>query len=197
MCRGRGRLGSNVAPRGTGTDGQAAASNPGTARAWLAGCPAGKGRSRRTPAHAFRATGATGAGPAAPVGQRGPTRGRIFHQAGAPFVLDYSRGSGRRRHGCGLVGCANRRGVGLPRKPLPRKKLPADFAVAGAGAHRAMHQGARRVVSQDAVPPAARVSAAGILLDRGWGRAPQPHIGEDDKEVRIIIRDVIAERREG
>ena len=60
-----------------------------------------------------------------------------------------------------------------------------------------MHQGLAGLVSQDAVPPAARVSAAGILLDRGWGRAPQPHIGEDDKEVRIIIRDVIAERREG
>jgi hypothetical protein len=30
------------------------------------------------------------------------------------------------------------------------------------------------IVSQEAVAPAARVSDAGILLDRGWGRAPQP-----------------------
>jgi hypothetical protein len=35
------------------------------------------------------------------------------------------------------------------------------------------------IVSQEAVPPAARVSAAGILLDRGWDRALQPHAGED------------------
>jgi hypothetical protein len=38
------------------------------------------------------------------------------------------------------------------------------------------------------------VSAAGILLDRGWGRAPQPHTGEDDKDVRIMIRNM-TERR--
>ena len=50
-------------------------------------------------------------------------------------------------------------------------------------------------VSQEAVPPAARVSAAGILLDRGWGRAPQPHTGEDDKDIQITIRNVIEEKR--
>ena len=51
------------------------------------------------------------------------------------------------------------------------------------------------LVSQDAVPPAARVSAAGILLDRGWGRAPQPHTGEDDKEIRVTIRNLIEESK--
>jgi len=29
------------------------------------------------------------------------------------------------------------------------------------------------------------VAAAGILLDRGWGRAPQPHTGEDGDGRRI------------
>jgi hypothetical protein len=49
---------------------------------------------------------------------------------------------------------------------------------------------------QPEFPPSARLQAIAILLDRGWGRAPQPHTGEDDKEVRIVIRDVIAERRQ-
>jgi hypothetical protein len=47
------------------------------------------------------------------------------------------------------------------------------------------------IVSQEAVPPAARVSAAGILLDRGWGRALQPHAGEDGGDVRITIRQIV------
>ena len=46
------------------------------------------------------------------------------------------------------------------------------------------------MLSQEAVPAAARVSAAGILLDRGWGKAPQPHTGEDDKDIRITIRQI-------
>jgi hypothetical protein len=44
------------------------------------------------------------------------------------------------------------------------------------------------IVSQEASPAAARVSAAGILLDRGWGKAPQPHSGEGSGEIRIIVR---------
>ena len=47
------------------------------------------------------------------------------------------------------------------------------------------------IVTQEAVPPAARVSAAGILLDRGWGRAPQPHAGEDGKDIRVTIRKMV------
>ena len=42
-----------------------------------------------------------------------------------------------------------------------------------------MHQGTRGLVAQESAPLAARVSTAGILLDRGWGRASQPHAGED------------------
>ena len=46
------------------------------------------------------------------------------------------------------------------------------------------------IVSQEAVPPAARVSAAGILLDRGWGKPAQPHTGEDDNDIRVTIRNI-------
>jgi hypothetical protein len=36
------------------------------------------------------------------------------------------------------------------------------------------------VCGSKAAPAAARVSAASALLGRGWGKAPQPHTGEDD-----------------
>ena len=47
------------------------------------------------------------------------------------------------------------------------------------------------IVSQEAVPPAARVSAAGILLDRGWGKAPVQLTGEDGGDIRVVIRQII------
>ncbi|PSO17722.1 hypothetical protein C7G41_35940 [Bradyrhizobium sp. MOS002] len=46
------------------------------------------------------------------------------------------------------------------------------------------------IVSQEAVPAAARVAAAGILLDRGWGKAIQPHTDEAGGPLRIIIRRI-------
>ena len=45
------------------------------------------------------------------------------------------------------------------------------------------------IVSQEAMPPAARVSAAGILLDRGWGRAPQDVAVDGD--IKITIRRML------
>ena len=45
-------------------------------------------------------------------------------------------------------------------------------------------------------PPAARVQAANILLDRGWGRPPQAHTGEDGGEIRVVIRQIIERRDE-
>jgi hypothetical protein len=35
------------------------------------------------------------------------------------------------------------------------------------------------------------VSAASALLDRGWGKAPQPHSGEDGGDIRITIRQIL------
>jgi hypothetical protein len=35
------------------------------------------------------------------------------------------------------------------------------------------------------------LSAASILLDRGWGKPTQPHTGEDDKDIRITIRQIV------
>jgi len=50
------------------------------------------------------------------------------------------------------------------------------------------------IVTQPKAPANARVAAAGILLDRGWGRAPQPHASEDDKDIRITVRQIVEPR---
>ena len=45
------------------------------------------------------------------------------------------------------------------------------------------------IMRQKGAPPAARVAAAGLLLDRGWGKAPQDL--SVDGEIRITIRKMI------
>jgi hypothetical protein len=47
------------------------------------------------------------------------------------------------------------------------------------------------IASAENAPPAARVSAASALLDRGWDKPTQPHTGEDDKDIRITIRQIV------
>ena len=52
------------------------------------------------------------------------------------------------------------------------------------------------VCGSKAAPAAARVSAASALLDRGWGRAAQPHAGADGEgAIEIILRNVMDEKR--
>jgi hypothetical protein len=51
------------------------------------------------------------------------------------------------------------------------------------------------LVSQKAVPPAARVSAAGILLDRGWGKAPPPATDEADGPIIVQIVQKVREAK--
>jgi hypothetical protein len=46
------------------------------------------------------------------------------------------------------------------------------------------------ICGSKAAPAAARVSAASALLDRGWGRAPQVHSGEDGGSIQVIIRQI-------
>ena len=85
--------------------------------------------------------------------------------------------------------CANRRGVGSPRKYLPRKTIPADLRSLARGHTELCIKVLAGIVSQEAVPPAARVSAAGILLDRGWGKAQQD--GNVQGEVRVVLRKML------
>ena len=54
---------------------------------------------------------------------------------------------------------------------MPRKKIPADLRSLARGHTELCIKVLAGIVSQEAVPASARVSAAGILLDRGWGKA--------------------------
>jgi len=56
-----------------------------------------------------------------------------------------------------------------------------------------MHQGACRYRRPRGRATGTRAPAAGILLDRGWGRAPQAHTGEDSGDIRVIIRQIVEE----
>ena len=40
-------------------------------------------------------------------------------------------------------------------------------------------------------PASARAFAASSLLDRGWGKAPQQHVGADGGDIHVIIRQII------
>ena len=48
------------------------------------------------------------------------------------------------------------------------------------------------IASAEDAPPAARVAAVTALFDRGWGKAVQPHVGDDGKgSIRVIIRKIV------
>lgn len=47
-------------------------------------------------------------------------------------------------------------------------------------------------VTSDIVEPDIRIRAIGMLLDRGWGKSPQPVTGKDGTEpIDVIIRTII------
>ena len=52
------------------------------------------------------------------------------------------------------------------------------------------------ICGSKAAPAAARVAAANALLDRGWGKAPQGHSGEDGNDIEIVIRRLAASDEE-
>ena len=43
---------------------------------------------------------------------------------------------------------------------------------------------------QNSTSDSARVQAVSLLLDRGWGKAVQPHTGEDGNDIRVTIRQI-------
>jgi hypothetical protein len=89
---------------------------------------------------------------------------------------------------------ANRRGY-PPRNPLPAKRIPAQIrSLCRSYTGEAVRSLAAIMRNADA-PPRARIQAADILLDRGWGKpAPTPP-GEDDKDIHFTIRHLAEERR--
>lgn len=50
------------------------------------------------------------------------------------------------------------------------------------------------IMNQDEAPPAARVSAASAILDRGWGKPTQPIAGDDESppiQIESIVRKIV------
>jgi hypothetical protein len=45
------------------------------------------------------------------------------------------------------------------------------------------------------VPPMVRVTAVGMLLERGWGKAPQAVTGPDGEALEVTIRHIIEDHR--
>jgi hypothetical protein len=80
-------------------------------------------------------------------------------------------------------------GVGASLKPVPRKRIPPDLRSLARGHTELCIRVLAGIVSQEAMPPAARVSAAGILLDRGWGKATQEVTVDSD--IKITIRKML------
>jgi hypothetical protein len=47
-------------------------------------------------------------------------------------------------------------------------------------------------IAQNGESESARVAAAGILLDRGWGKAPTTHTGENGEgDIRVVVRHIV------
>ena len=78
-----------------------------------------------------------------------------------------------------------------PGNTLARKAIPTDIRslCRAYTAESIRHLAA--IMRQREYSPAARVQAANILLDRGWGRPPQAHTGQDDGSIRVSIRQII------
>ena len=73
-------------------------------------------------------------------------------------------------------------------------KATADIRSLARGQTRLAIRTLTGICGSKTAPAAARVSAAQALLDRGWGKAPQPHTGEDNKDIRVTVRNIVEER---
>lgn len=70
-------------------------------------------------------------------------------------------------------------------------KAPADLRSLARGHTEMCVRVLASIAKQPRSPPAARAMACGILLDRGWGKAVQPHVGDDEKPIALTIRKII------
>ena len=78
-----------------------------------------------------------------------------------------------------------------PGKALARKAIPTDIrSLCRAYTGEAIRHLAA-IMRQKEYSPAARVQAASVLLDRGWGKPPQAHTGEDGGDIHVVIRQII------
>src|SRR5262245_7552461 len=90
---------------------------------------------------------------------------------------------------------ANRRGY-PPDKSLARKAIPTDIRSLCRTYPEESIRHLAAIMRQPEYPPAVRVQAAVALLDRGWGRPAQPHVGEADRDIRVVIRRITDVRKD-
>jgi hypothetical protein len=70
-------------------------------------------------------------------------------------------------------------------------KAPADLRSL-ARAHTELSVQTLAGIARNGTSEQARVAAAQALLDRGWGKAIQPHTGEEGGgDIRIVIRQIV------
>jgi len=74
-------------------------------------------------------------------------------------------------------------------------KAPADLRSL-ARAHTELSIQTLAGIARNSTSDQARVSAAQALLDRGWGKALQPHVGEGGGNIQVIVRQIIDVTRE-
>ena len=69
-------------------------------------------------------------------------------------------------------------------------KAPADLRSL-ARAHTKLSIQTLAGIARSGASEQARVAASQALLDRGWGKAVQPHVDEDGGPLRIVIRRIV------
>jgi len=70
-------------------------------------------------------------------------------------------------------------------------KAPADLRSL-ARAHTELSVQTLAGIARNSASNQARVAAAQALLDRGWGKAVQPHVGDDGNgSIQVIIRQIV------
>jgi hypothetical protein len=80
---------------------------------------------------------------------------------------------------------------------LGRKSIPVDIrSLCRAYTAEAIRHLAA-IARQPEYPPAARVAACTALLDRGWGRPVQAHVGLEGDDIKVTIRTIMEKVGDG
>lgn len=76
----------------------------------------------------------------------------------------------------------------------PNKNLPMDLQSLARGYTETVIKTLGGIAS-NGESESARVAACAQLLDRGWGKSPQPVTGKDGVEpIEVLVRTIIGER---
>ena len=59
------------------------------------------------------------------------------------------------------------------------------------GIYRGSYSSPGRYYAPERIFTRRAVQAASVLLDRGWGKPPQAHTGEDGGDIHVVIRQII------